>query len=346
MSNQDTNKFTSYQGYIRSKQYCKMNDFTKPMEFNDIYQIEIELLNVCNLSCPLCARANPEVINFLSSHKAIHLDFEVLTTTLLKFPSLKKVHLVGGICEPTLYKEFIPLLEWLKEHNFVIMISTNASTLNEEKWKQIGNILQEEDEIRFAIDGSTQQSYEVYRKGGNLQKIISNFLAFSHSKAFKVLQMIKFKHNKEQYEEEIKTISKFCNNKFDYIYRLTTGSAKPEIGLEYPDQKKSKIDVYKKIFQQASNKIRQTLAKDIYCYSKVGFIYINHLGQFITCCDRYEEFLLDPKPKPTIYNFDKDELMDYLNNIYEDIPNTETCIKYCHKMVQLLQEPDDKIYRN
>ena len=317
----------------------------------DVYQIEIELLNICNLACPLCARSNPEVKKFIKESGSKHLDLNHLKSSLKLFPNLKKVHLVGGICEPTLYKDFIPLLIWLKENKYSLMISTNASTLTELHWNEIGTILKKDDEIRFAIDGSTQERYHKYRINGNLEKIIKNFKAFSHSEAFKVLQVIKFKHNTDYYEDDIQMIQSLCDNKFDFVYRLNTGSEAPELGLEYPVSNKRKIDFYQKIFKSSNKKSIESLSKDIYCYSRLGFIYINHLGNFIPCCDRYEEFLLEETEvaklsRPSIYNLTNDNLdllIDYFNLVYEQIPNSELCIRYCHKLVQLLQEPDDRI---
>lgn len=348
--NQIDNKFNSIVTGSTRKVGLNSQNY-KELHLEDIYQIEIELLNVCNLACPLCARSNPDVKEFMKRTGTKQLDLEKLKTSLKLFPKLTKVHLVGGICEPTLYKDFIPLIKWLKENNYSIMISTNASTLNEETWKIIGEVLQKDDEIRFAIDGSTQERYHRYRINGNLDKVIKNFIAFSDSKAFKVLQVIKFKHNMDYYEEEIKILQDKCLNKFDFVYRLNTGSEAPELGLEYPDVNKKKIALYQKIFMLSNKKTSEQLSKDIYCYSKYGFIYINHLGNFVPCCDRYEEFLLEESEvsrirRPSIYNLDEsntDILIDYFNEVYDNIQNSELCIQYCHKLVQMIQEPDDRI---
>lgn len=321
-------------------------DFNIGMTLNDIYQMEIELLNFCNLRCPLCSRNNKEVKEFINSSKYISLDMELLKRNLPKFPNLKKVHLVGGICEPTLYKNFIPLVEWLKGQNYSIMISTNGNSMNPKSWKKLGDLLDEKDEVRFAIDGATQETYQKYRINGNLQKIINNYIAFSHSSCFKVLQIIKFKHNENIYNQEIEDLLKMCPN-IDYVYKLATGSENIKLGLEYPKNTNMRVNLYKKIFDTASKKSFESLSKEIYCYSKLGFIYLNHMGNFIPCCDRYEEFLLTDKKLVNITDIDKtddmDSLLNYLNEIYKDVPNTKNCIKHCHKFVQMLQEPDDVI---
>lgn len=313
-------------------------DFMTPMTIEDIYQIEIELHNKCNLRCPLCSRQNKEVKPFLLKNNEI--DFEALCSTLLQFPNLKKVHLVGSLCEPTLYTKFMELIIFLKENNINIMVSTNASVWNENKWKEFGKLLTQDDEVRFAIDGSNQINHERYRQGSELNKVIKNFLAFSDSKAFKVLQTIKFRHNEDIYNEEVDKILELCNYKFDFVYRLSTNSENIKLNLEYPKKDNLKIKLFKRIFNEATKKDFSKLKTEIDCFSKDGFIYINHLGNFITCCDRYEEFL-PQKNLPSIYDFNKDILLNFLNSIYREVPRTEICIKHCHKMVQHLEQDRD-----
>lgn len=317
-------------------------DFNVPMKIEDIYQIEIELLNVCNLNCPLCSRNNIEIKEFVKNKS--YLDLDKLKDVLLEFPNLKKVHLVGSLCEPTLYPHFFDLIIFLKTYNINIMISTNASVWNEKKWRYFGTLLTKEDEVRFAIDGSTQNNHEIYRKGSNLEKVVKNFLAFSDSKAFKVLQTLKFKHNEAIYEQEIEDILQMCNHKFDFVYRLSTNSENKKLGLEYPKLDNLKTKLYKRIFEDAlKNKHKLKTSDEIDCFSREGFIYINYKGNFITCCDRYEEFIFNKEglELPSIYNFNKEYLLKFLNDIYKEVPNTLICIKHCHKLVQTLEQDRD-----
>lgn len=316
-------------------------DFNNPMVIEDIYQIEIELHNKCNLQCPLCSRQNKEIQEYIKTPKEI--DFENLKKTLIQFPNLQKVHLVGSLSEPTLYTHFFELVTFLKENNIAIMFSTNASVWNESKWEEFGKLLTSKDEVRFAIDGSDQLKHSRYRKGSKLNKVIENFLAFSDSKAFKVLQTIKFRHNEEIYQDEINKIQEMCHNKFDFVYQLSTNSENINLGLEYPKKDNLKVKLYKRIFKESSKKDFSKLNKEIDCFSKDGFIYINHLGNFITCCDRYEEFLLnkDNIILPNVNNFKVDFLLDFLNGIYKKVPCTDICIKHCHKLVQQIEQDRD-----
>ena len=68
---------------------------------SDILEIDLELTNACNLSCPLCARETNSVS--LKYHKRTLDDW---TNQIREYKNLERVSLIGIISEPTLYKHF------------------------------------------------------------------------------------------------------------------------------------------------------------------------------------------------------------------------------------------------
>ena len=82
--------------------------------------------------------------------------------------------LVGSMSEPTLYKDFIQLVQYLKSRKIKIEICTNGDTRNDDFWKQLGLSLSMIDEVYFTICGSTQELHERYRKNTCLKNILHN----------------------------------------------------------------------------------------------------------------------------------------------------------------------------
>lgn len=321
-----------------------------------VTQIEIELHNKCNLRCPLCVRQNKDYQDYFKTQTEIPL--EDLVEALGKFPNLKLVHLVGNSSEPTLYSNLIELIEWLKYQGIVLMISTNASTRNEDFWMKLGSILTSKDEIRFAIDGATQITYEKYRQGGDLKKIIRNVLAFNEgskinkldsggTRAFCVLQIIKFLGNQHIYSDEIEAINNIFKErdfKFDYIYKLNTNSeVQTNEYLRFPLKEKVKQTLYKRFYEDIFKLDYNERIKQLDCYSEKGFIYINHRGEFCTCCDRYEEFL-ERTNNLKIKDFESDNFNFYYRYIYNNTFKNNTCLKNCNKKLLEIEHDRDHPY--
>lgn len=127
--------------------------------------LHTELTNICNIHCPLC----PTGSNSLKRPKG----FMSLETFLKILDELDQV-LIGIylFCfgEPFLNKNITKMIEACTARNIISLTSTN------------GNCLQTLDEammiveaglttLIIAIDGSTQEIYQSYRKGGDLEKV-------------------------------------------------------------------------------------------------------------------------------------------------------------------------------
>lgn len=326
----------------------------------DIHTMEIELNNVCNLNCPLCSRSSSN-INPNDLQKRKELDFDDLKTFLLLFPKLESLNIVGNISEPTLYSQFIPFIEWCKSNNFRLLISSNMNTLTEDKWKIIGSILKEEDEFRIAIDGSTQRTYAKYRYNGNLYKAIRNSRALIQStKCTVLLQYIRFQHNNHIYKEEIRELCLKLGLKQENVYSIITDNEDKNKDLLYPVTEENKQRIYFKILDrliisQKNNPNEKTkeLMSKINCYSSKGFIYLNHKGDLIPCCDRYEEFynkknLLNMKTVilSALNDSINVDVCSYFNEIYSEINSCETCIRHCHIIRQQLDNQEQHNQNN
>ena len=119
------------------------------LTLESIETINIELNNVCNLSCTLCQRNNPEMNYYLKQKN--HLDYDTLLKTLDKFKNLQEIYLFGNLSEPVLYYKFLNLIKELKKRNLNLTIATNGNPYSETFWKDFGESLDSNDKCIFAI---------------------------------------------------------------------------------------------------------------------------------------------------------------------------------------------------
>lgn len=172
---------------------------------------ELELTNLCNAKCPLCYRNNKDYIAKSPYQRPLNEVIEQLNL----FTNLESIKLVGTISEPTLYKDFFPLIEYLNSRNIEIEICTNGDTHQPSWWRTLGKLLKKDDKVFFTICGSTQELHEVYRKGTNLKRILENAQAFKECSGHKndYAQLIRFNYNDKDFNDWdiINTVTNFSN---------------------------------------------------------------------------------------------------------------------------------------
>ena len=71
-----------------------------------ITNIEIDIIDVCNLKCPMCSRNSSDTKINLKGHKKC-LSLQENIQVLEKFPNLDSISFIGTRAEATLYKDFI-----------------------------------------------------------------------------------------------------------------------------------------------------------------------------------------------------------------------------------------------
>jgi MoaA/NifB/PqqE/SkfB family radical SAM enzyme len=173
--------------------------------FNLLKEIEIELTDKCQASCPMCLRnyhggeENPSIKNTewsLSDFKQI-FSREVLD-------QISKVHICGSLGEPLMAKDFAQMMLHLKENgNVSLTVSTNASLRTTSWWKELPKYLPPNHCISFAIDGF-EDTHSIHCRGTDWKKIIENAKAFISAGGIAEAKFIKFKHNEHQ-RDSLKT---------------------------------------------------------------------------------------------------------------------------------------------
>ncbi|MFQ6112837.1 MAG: radical SAM/SPASM domain-containing protein [bacterium] len=160
--------------------------------------LTVEPTNVCNLKCPLCVTGNSRM-----TRKTGLMDFETFKKIIDEAGDRIFYLLLYQQGEPFINKEFLRFVEYAKRKRVFVTTSTNGHYLDSETAQR--TVASRLDSIIISIDGADQETYESYRKGGNLSKVlegIENLLyerKRQKSKRPKIfIQFIVMKHNQDQ----------------------------------------------------------------------------------------------------------------------------------------------------
>ena len=129
------------------------------------FNLSIEPTTSCNLSCPEC----PSGLKSFTRPTG-NLDYTFYKKTIDEIGD-KLIYLYFYFQgEPYLHPKFLELVKYASQKKIYTVTSTNAHFLTERKAKE--TIESGLDRILISIDGTTQETYEQYRIGGSLEKVI------------------------------------------------------------------------------------------------------------------------------------------------------------------------------
>lgn len=150
-----------------AKQGSDISDKEYPLEAPFPKNLMIELTNACNLRCVMC-------YNRLMKRKKGFMDAGTYGLILdnAKEIGIKMVGLYTT-GESFLHPQIFDFIKLAKEKGFeYVYVTTNGTVLNEEKIKKIFD--SGLDSLKFSIDGTSKESYEKIRIGGNFEVLYNN----------------------------------------------------------------------------------------------------------------------------------------------------------------------------
>lgn len=173
----------------------------KPVVWGKPISISIEPTTSCNLRCPEC----PSGLRSFTRPTGI-LDVELFKSTIDQSYKASSYLLLYFQGEPYLHIHFTELVKYASNKGLYTATSTNAHYLTEENSRK--TIESGLDRLIISIDGTTQKTYESYRVGGKLEKVIEgtkNIIEWKkklNSKTPYILfQFLVVKPNEHQIEE-------------------------------------------------------------------------------------------------------------------------------------------------
>jgi MoaA/NifB/PqqE/SkfB family radical SAM enzyme len=196
-----------FNGFLLRASYRLSILFQKQIHWGNPEFLSIEPTSLCNLHCPGCPSGN----NTLDRNRTFLslASYKSIIDQGQKHLSYLQLFFQG---EPLLHPKFVKMAEYAVKSNIYTSTSTNGLLLTREKAKEI--VKSGLQRIIVSMDGTTQETYEKYRVGGNIEQVkkgIENLVQakkeLGSNTPFLILQLVVFKWNEHQVEE-IQTLGK------------------------------------------------------------------------------------------------------------------------------------------
>lgn len=143
-----------------------MSKFTqKPRQRGLPISIAFEPTTSCNLRCPECPSG---LRNFTRPTGMLQEDVFKQTIDELQKTLLYLTFYFQG--EPYLHPQFLDLVKYASDKGIYTATSTNAHYLNDKNARK--TVESGLDRLIISIDGTTQETYQSYRIGGKLEKVL------------------------------------------------------------------------------------------------------------------------------------------------------------------------------
>lgn len=195
--------FTKFINYINLIVYYTFSKIQKKAVLKAMpFSISVEPTTSCNLRCPQCPSG---LRSFTRDTGMLNANF--FENYIVQFKKYLHNVLFYFQGEPFLNPNFLKLVKIANHHNIYTITSTNAHYITDDIANDI--VTSKLDKLIISIDGASQATYQNYRVGGMLNKVIDGTNAVLNAKKklksntpFVVWQFVVFKTN----EHEIDTI--------------------------------------------------------------------------------------------------------------------------------------------
>jgi len=184
--------FTSYQ-------LTKLNG--KAHQWGLPFTISFEPTTACNLRCPECPSG---LRSFSRKTGNLKADFFRKTIDEIYKDLIYLIFYFQG--EPYINPNFLDMVKYANHRNIYTITSTNGHFLNDENAKK--TIESGLDRMIISVDGTTQETYENYRKKGNLDTVLQgarNMVKWKKKlgskKPYLIFQFLVVKPNEHQIPE-------------------------------------------------------------------------------------------------------------------------------------------------
>ena len=139
--------------------------FKRPIQWGLPITISIEPTTACNLRCPECPSG---LRSFTRETGNLRTDFFRKTIDELHHRLMCLIFYFQG--EPYINPNFLEMVKYAHDKGIYTITSTNGHFLNDENARK--TIESGLDRLVISVDGTTQETYEQYRIGGQLDNVL------------------------------------------------------------------------------------------------------------------------------------------------------------------------------
>jgi radical SAM protein with 4Fe4S-binding SPASM domain len=267
----------------------------KLLHFGNVSSISIEPTTSCNLRCPECpsglrsfSRPTGD-LNKALFEKTIDDIFKDLIYLIFYFQG-----------EPYLNPHFPEMVKYASKKKLYTITSTNAHFLNDENARK--TVESGLDRLIISLDGTTQEIYQSYRRGGKLDKVIEGTKTIvkwkkllKSDKPYLIFQFLVVRPNEHQIDE-VKLLAKELG-----VNKVLFKSAQI---YDYEDGNEliPTIDKYSRYKKLSSGKysIKNKMANS--CWKMWHSDVITWDGKIVPCCfDKDANFVLGDLQKNSFH---------------------------------------------
>ena len=139
--------------------------FRRPIQWGMPFTISLEPTTACNLRCPECPSG---LRAFTRPTGNLKEDFFKKTIDEIHRELMYLIFYFQG--EPYINPKFLDMVKYAHDKGIYTMTSTNGHFLNDENARK--TIESGLDRLIISVDGTTQETYESYRKEGKLENVL------------------------------------------------------------------------------------------------------------------------------------------------------------------------------
>lgn len=160
--------------------------------------LTVEPTNICNLRCPLCVTGNGQM-----QRAGGMMDLERFQRIIADSHETLIYLLLYQQGEPFLNRDFLSFVRYAKSKKIFVTTSTNAHYFSPAVARE--TVASGLDSLIISLDGVDQKTYETYRVGGQVEKVIQGIRNLVQEKKrqkrrtpYLYLQFIVMRHNEHQ----------------------------------------------------------------------------------------------------------------------------------------------------
>ena len=285
------------------------------------YFISIEVSNYCNLHCPECP------VGIKKTQKIDRTTFNLdLYKKIIDELSPKLFHAILYFQgEPTLNNQFAEFIHYAHASKIYTSTSTNGQFLTEKTAKEI--VLSGLDKLIISVDGTTQETYQSYRIGGDFQKVLNGIedvvrwknLLKTETPLLEI-QFLVLKTNEHQMKEMRQLAKKLKVDRISFktaqLYDFENGNNLMPTKSKYSRYRKNKTGKYEIKNRQANR-----------CWRMWSGAVVNVHGDVLPCCfDKGSEFAFGNLYKSSFYDcWHNEKASDFRAKILQNRKQFEIC---------------------
>lgn len=173
----------------------------RPVVWGMPYSYSIEPTGLCNLKCPECPTGKG-----LITRKSRSINPEIYTSLLNQISDTACYLMLYLQGEPFINPNIFDMISLARKKRIYTFISTNGHFMDKENAER--TVRSGLDRIIISLDGTTNETYVQYRKGGSMEVVLAGIKNLVEAKKrlrsrtpYMILQFIVFKHNQHQVDE-------------------------------------------------------------------------------------------------------------------------------------------------